>query len=1293
MKKILKFLVLALFLYTVPAVAQTYTVIQDSIVGNVHLLADRVYLIRGYVYIVDGSTLTIDPGTVLVGEKVSKGCIIAERGGKLIAKGTAQKPIVFTSQNPIGQRAAGDWGGIVLCGKAPINQNNSNNGGLFLGGDAQIEGGPRSHYGGTVPHDNSGDLEYVRIEFPGIPLAPNNEINGLTFGGVGDGTIIDHVQVSYSGDDSYEWFGGNVNCKHLIALRGLDDEWDTDFGFSGKVQFCVSLRDPNVADISQSNGFESDNDNPANFWGPRTSAIFCNMTVVGPQSDTSAAYNPLFGRGAHIRRNTQLNIYNSIVMGWPVGLLLDQTGVVNSAIFDTLQIRNCIWAGLRANNGFITNISGFDAAAWYRTPAYANSDYVQPASVMLTNAFNLTAPNFVPLAGSPALGGASFTNPRMATDPFFEKVSYRGAFGPGPRWDSVWTNYDPQNTSYDPAAAAVVTSVTFPNTVVNAFKDSTVVLIKNTGLVPATVLSTSIDDQSRFSIVNAPGSFTILPGETKSIAIRFSPIDTFASTAKISFTIPPLQKIEIDLKGKGIIPAPILSVPSSRDFALVQVNQSATQTVTISNTGSGTMNITNLALSGADAGDFALMGVSSSNDIVAGGKLDVNIKFTPSSVGAKTASLDFRHNAPSGSTKSVSLTGKGIIVYGQDVLQDSIKGNVTLTNDRTWLIRGYVYIVNGSTLNIEPGTVIYGEKSTKGCLIVERGGKLNAKGTPTEPILFTSQQAPGQRAAGDWGGIILCGRAPINQNNSANGGLFPGGDAQIEGGPRTHYGGTDMHDNSGDLEYVRIEFPGIPLAPNNEINGLTLGGVGDGTKIDHIQVSYSGDDSYEWFGGTVNCKHLIALRGLDDEWDTDFGFSGKVQFCVSLRDPNVADVSQSNGFESDNDNPANFWNPRTKAIFCNMTVVGPQADTGASYNPLFGRGAHIRRNTQLNIMNSVVMGWPVGILFDQTGVVNALKADTIQIRNCIWAGLRANNGFISNIAGFDAAAWYRTPAYENSDFVQPVDVKLTAPFNLTAPNFTPMAGSPALTGASFNSPILNGDAFLEAVTYRGAFGTGPRWDSIWTNYDPENTVYAPKPTLVASTINFPKIAPHTTRDSLVSVVISNTGNVVLGITSWGLTDSTVFKVVGGTAPFSLKAGASKSVTIRFSPQANGTFTSHLQFNFVTKEAMLDATINGTAETTGAVNEVAGNSVELFQNSPNPVSGTQTTINFTLAKPEQISLQVFDLTGKQIATLVDGFQDAGLHSTTMNIGELANGVYIYRLSAGEYSVTKRMIIMK
>lgn len=419
------------------------SVIEGNINSNAFLSRTKKYLLRGFVNVNPPAVLTIEPGTIIYGEKDSKGTLIINRGAKLIANGTKEQPIVFTSQQPVGQRSPGDWGGIIIAGNARIN---------VPGGTATIEGGTGTIYGGGAnpnDEDNSGILRYVRIEFPGIAFLPDNEINGLTLGGVGRGTTIEYVQVSYCGDDAFEFFGGNVNAKYLISYKVVDDDFDMDFGYNGNLQFAFALRDPNIADISGSNGFEIDNDGTGTYNTPRTLPIISNFTVIGPMPDTTfTQYNPNFRRGAHIRRAAQASIYNSIVMGFPVGLLLDGSAVRWSAVGDTLQIRNSIWAGLRAGNGITTNQSGFNVQEWFDTPAFGNRRYVQPSQVGLIDPFNLNNPNPVPSANSPAVTGASFSNPRLS-GAFFVQTTYVGAFDPnGPRWDEGWANYNPQFTNY-----------------------------------------------------------------------------------------------------------------------------------------------------------------------------------------------------------------------------------------------------------------------------------------------------------------------------------------------------------------------------------------------------------------------------------------------------------------------------------------------------------------------------------------------------------------------------------------------------------------------------------------------------------------------------------------------------------------------------------------------------------------------------------------------------------------------------------------------------------------------------
>jgi hypothetical protein len=420
----------------------------------------------------------------------------------------------------------------------------------------------------------------------------------------------------------------------------------------------------------------------------------------------------------------------------------------------------------------------------------------------------------------------------------------------------------------------------------------------------------------------------------------------------------------------------------------------------------------------------------------------------------------------------------------------NLNGNVNWSNDTIYKLTGKVYVKAGGTLNIAPGTIIKGDVATAGsCLIVTRGGKINAVGTPTQPIVFTSSATPGNKSTGDWGGLVIAGNAKVNVTGGI--GTFEGGNLANPDGTTSdgQYGGLNDLDNSGELKYVRIEYAGFPFAPNNELNGLTMGGVGSGTKISYIQVSYGLDDAFEWFGGTVNCDHLVSFRGNDDDFDTDFGFSGKVQFGVALRDTAVADaVSGANGFESDNDAAGSGNGPKTRAIFSNFTMVGPRHTGSVSdtnYNKNFKRGAHIRRNSEQSIFNSIFMGWPTGNHIDGDSCHKNADSSLLVMQNNVIAGCKLNLDSVGGVT-WNISPWFNATANENTIYSANSDVMLTSPFDYFNPNFRPTSTSPMLSGAAFTNPKLaNG---FTSVNYRGAFGTDD-WTADWTNFNPDTASY------------------------------------------------------------------------------------------------------------------------------------------------------------------------------------------------------------
>ena len=435
-----------------------------EISSDMTLTYPNTYNLRGFVYVTEGATLTIEPGVVIKGEKESKATLIVERGGKLIAEGTKERPIVFTSAQAPGSRKPGDWGGIILLGKAKNNK-----------GEQTIEGGVRSKHGGNDDADNSGVLKYVRCEFAGIEYSVDNEINAITFGSVGSGTTVDYVQVSYSGDDSYEWFGGDVNCKHLVALGTWDDDFDTDNGFSGRLQFLAAVRDPKIGDKSASNGFESDNCSDAATIEPYTSCVFSNVSMFGPVVDPNnytdeAGVNGSnadahFQAAMHLRRNTQLRVFNSVFAGFPLGLIIENDKNSTTQDFATagkLVVENCLFAGMvknfqdaqywENNTPYSPTDNGAFADSYFNRADGKNHAYAAIADLKLQgNPQSLTGFNLIPSQESPLVSqAADWSNPLVASG--FEQVSYIGAFSPSEtadnNWMTGWTNMDPQNTVY-----------------------------------------------------------------------------------------------------------------------------------------------------------------------------------------------------------------------------------------------------------------------------------------------------------------------------------------------------------------------------------------------------------------------------------------------------------------------------------------------------------------------------------------------------------------------------------------------------------------------------------------------------------------------------------------------------------------------------------------------------------------------------------------------------------------------------------------------------------------------------
>lgn len=438
--------------------------------GVVLLDKDTIYILKQIVRVAPGTTLRLEAGTIVMGFPLDTATLHIKPGAKIEALGAATNPVVFTSCKLQGTRNRGDWGGLVITGNATINQPTP----------ATLEGNYGATFGGTNDEDNSGTIQYTRVEYAGFAFAQNQEINGITFGGVGARTIVQFVQVTSAADDSYEWFGGTVNARNLIAWKGLDDDFDTDFGYRGMVQFGIVYRDPEIADFSGSNAFESDNDAAGSALTPKTAPIFSNVEVWGPARTAEAPYNKFFKTGALLRRNTETDIYNSLFFAWPgdttvtdgqgaevSGVYINGAAAAANATSGAIRFKKNTVAAYNANptSRAFDNDATFSAYTWFNTPANANAFTNGLYSFITQKKAPLKeVPLFALNPGAALASGSSFSaggsTPPLSTDlPLgyvfdanpanrgFANVAYRGAHA-GTEWAASWSEYNPNLFKY-----------------------------------------------------------------------------------------------------------------------------------------------------------------------------------------------------------------------------------------------------------------------------------------------------------------------------------------------------------------------------------------------------------------------------------------------------------------------------------------------------------------------------------------------------------------------------------------------------------------------------------------------------------------------------------------------------------------------------------------------------------------------------------------------------------------------------------------------------------------------------
>ena len=394
-------------------------------------------------------------------------------------------------------------------------------------------------------------------------------------------------------------------------------------------------------------------------------------------------------------------------------------------------------------------------------------------------------------------------------------------------------------------------------------------------------------------------------------------------------------------------------------------------------------------------------------------------------------------------------------VDGVCILSGTITEDLTLTADNVYLLRGGVFIGDDeheTLLEIEPGTTIYGESSTDGMLVIRRGSKIYAEGTAEAPIVFTSSKAQGSRARGDWGGIIINGRAPIN---SCAGDEATECEAFGEGGTG-FYGGDQPQDSSGILKYVRVEFAGTLVSPENELNGIAFQGVGSETIVDYIQVHMNADDGIEFFGGNVVVKHALITGAGDDSLDWTDGWQGGAQYVILHQNDDNGD----NGIEADNNGEANDAEPRSNPSLANLTLIGSPDSERSDL------GILLREGTAASLTNVAVLGFNEACLkVDNEATVAQLEAGAVSMTHSV---LNCETNFEGTL---DLESWFLGQTGNATG-----EAKLASAFDILSPDYTPVTMGSAFAGdASLLHSSFDAAEFIGAVDQED-------WTLGWTTH-------------------------------------------------------------------------------------------------------------------------------------------------------------------------------------------------------------------
>ncbi|MFN7967507.1 MAG: hypothetical protein U0V87_17670 [Acidobacteriota bacterium] len=1026
-------------------IAQAATVpVTADITTSTTWTANNEYILTDVIYVTSGATLTIEPGTVIRGEPDADGTpstadagnLVITRGSKIRALGTEQNPIVFTDlvddnvgtnpgTFPYNSRVdlpgtTGKWGGLVLLGRGYVANNTLS--GPSAARENQIEGltavAEKGFYGGCAEYpaefnptldpsscddDDSGTVRYVSLRYGGILLSANNEINGITFGGVGRNTDLDFIEVFQNKDDCSEYFGGAVYLKHLVCYAASDDNIDWDEGYRGKIQYALIVQGDNGGADKSDKGMEMDSGISPDGSQPVAIPTVYNVTMIGLGGAASQSYTgKALNTAGHFRDNSGGRIYNSF--------FADFGG--NPACIEGANAggspTGAITSGERAITAYVPD----------------GEIYQGPPS-----AFQLEAQDnsYWCFGGGGVLPSTSAAGAAAGCDSGKEY------------YDNGWfSNASLQNTYGDCTATLPIRSLTRQAVGLGAGRPNPVNQIDPRPAAGSVLLTTD----------------------------RTAPADGFFDP--------------VSYRG---------------------------------------------AFSSDNNGNWAQ-----------GWTLMSRLGFFPP-------------------RPVVNVVG-------------DITTSTTWTADKEYVLTDVIYVTSGATLTIEAGTVIRGEPDADGTpstadagnLVITRGSKIRALGTAENPIVFTDltddyiKGYPGVTfpyysrvdlpgTTGKWGGLVLLGRGYVANNTLS--GPSAARENQIEGltavAEKGFYGGCAEYpaefnptldpsscddDDSGTVQYIQLRYGGILLSANNEINGITFGGVGRNTDLDYIEVMQNKDDCSEYFGGAVYLKHLVCVAASDDNIDWDEGYRGKIQYALIMQGDNGGADKSDKGMEMDSGISPDGSQPVAIPTVYNVTMIGLGGDASASYTgKALNTAGHFRDNSGGRIYNSFFAdfggnpacieganagGSPTGAITSGERAITAYAPDgeiyqgpasafQLEAQNdSYWcfggggvlpstsaAGAAAgcdsgkeyyDNGWFSNAGLKNSYAACNTPLPIRALTRQAAGLGAGRPLPINQIDPRPAVGSSLLT-TDRQAPA---DGFFTPSNYRGAFPAGSNWAQGWT---------------------------------------------------------------------------------------------------------------------------------------------------------------------------------------------------------------------